>query len=925
VDVGAWLRGLGLGQYEQAFRDNDVDADILPELTTDDLTGLGITSIGHRRKLLAAVAALRPGPAPGAATPRAAEPAPGTPSIARSSGAERRQLSVVFVDLVGSTALSARLDPEEMRELLRAYQHAVTAEVERLGGRVAKLLGDGVLAYFGFPWAHEDDAERAVRAGLAAVAVTVALPARGGERLAARVGIATGVVVVGDLIGEGAAREEAVVGETPNLAARVQALAEPGTVVIAERTRQLIGGLFELADLGMRALKGFAEPVRAWRVRGIGHAEGRFEALRGATLTPLVGREQELALLLDRWARAREGEGQVVLLSGEAGIGKSRLVRALRERLAAEPYTPLSYQCSPHHTGSALWPVAEQIERAAGIARDDQPEANLDRLENLLGRATADAAAAVPLVAELLGLPTGDRHPSPDPSPQRRKAKTFEILLGQLTGLAAERPVLVLLEDAHWIDPSTQELFDLAVERLCELPVLLLVTFRPDYHCPWAGHGHATALSLSRLGRQQAAALAGRLAGEQGLPDALVAQIVAKADGVPLFVEELTKAVLETGLAESATDPLAIPSTLHDSLMARLDRLAAVKDVAQTASVIGREFDRGLLAAVAELPEVALNEALTQLIAAELVFPRGGGGYLFKHALVRDAAYHCLLRGERQMLHARVAQALEERFPEVAVTTPEMLAHHLTEAGRGEPAVTYWLRAGRRAAGRCALAEAVAHLTRGVETLALLPEGDERDQAELEFQVALGTHLMPLRGWAAPEVERAWSRARPLAERLGDDERLRRVLWGQCTVEHNRCDLGAAQRTAEELVRRGQARGDLRASTFGYRSMGCVLAHAASFEEARRALEKAAEVGARAGPAAFTDHVYDPVVTSRAYLARCLLHAGYPDEHERVLARALVDTAASGHAPALGYVLFQAAELGVEGRDPRTAQLNVSV
>jgi class 3 adenylate cyclase len=430
VDVGAWLRGLGLGQYEQAFRDNDVDADILPELTTDDLTGLGITSIGHRRKLLAAVAALRPGPAPGAATPRAAEPAPGTPPVTRSSAAERRQLSVVFVDLVGSTALSARLDPEEMRELLRAYQHAVTAEVERLGGRVAKLLGDGVLAYFGFPWAHEDDAERAVRAGLAAVAVTVALPARGGERLAARVGIATGVVVVGDLIGEGAAREEAVVGETPNLAARVQALAEPGTVVIAERTRQLIGGLFELADLGMRTLKGFAEPVRVWRVGGIGHAEGRFEALRGATLTPLVGREQELALLLDRWARAREGEGQVVLLSGEAGIGKSRLVRALRERLAAEPYTPLSYQCSPHHTGSALWPVAEQIERAAGIARDDQPEANLDRLENLLGRATADAAAAVPLVAELLGLPTGDRHPPSDPIPQRRKARTFEVLLG---------------------------------------------------------------------------------------------------------------------------------------------------------------------------------------------------------------------------------------------------------------------------------------------------------------------------------------------------------------------------------------------------------------------------------------------------------------------------------------------------------------
>ena len=551
MDIGAWLRGLGLEQYDEAFRAEAIDAEVLPELCEADLEKLGLP-LGHRKRLLKAIAALR-------------EPAAPPPTA--PSQAERRQLTVMFVDLVGSTALSARLDPEEMRELLRGYQGAVAAEIERAGGRIAKFLGDGVLCYFGFPRAGEDDAERAVRAGLAAVAATAALRAAGGEALSARVGIATGVVVVGELIGEGAAREEAVVGETPNLAARLQALAEPGTVVIAERTRQLVGGLFDLEDLGCQALKGFAEPVRAWRVGGIGHAEGRFEALRGAALTPLVGREQELALLLDRWARARDGEGQVVLLSGEPGIGKSRLVRALRERLADEPHTPLSYQCSPHHTGSALWPVAEQIERAAGIVRSDPPEANLDRLEALLGQATADLATAVPLVAELLGLPAGDRHPPPDPSPQRRKARTLEVLLDQLAGLAARRPVLALLEDAHWIDPSTQELFDLVAERLRELPVLLLVTFRPEHRCPWAGRGHVTALSLSRLGRQQAAALAGRLARERGLPDALVARIVAKADGVPLFVEELTKAVLEAGLAQGrrrlARDPEHAPRLAH--------------------------------------------------------------------------------------------------------------------------------------------------------------------------------------------------------------------------------------------------------------------------------------------------------------------------------------------------------------------------
>ena len=605
MDIGDWLRQLGLERYEQAFRDNDIVPSVLPALTDADLKELGLT-LGHRRLLLKAIHELE-------RTGTAADARPSEPTRAPASAtAERRQLTVLFCDLVGSTQLSAQLDPEDVGAVIRSYQERCGEVVSRWEGHIAKYMGDGVLAYFGWPRAHEDDAERAVRAGLDLSKEVGQLSATDGAPLSARIGIATGVVMVGDLVGEGAAQERRVVGDTPNLAARLQALAEPGAVVISEGTRRLLGGLFELADLGAHELKGFGEQVSAWRVVGAGKAESRFEALHGRHLLPLVGREEELQLLLARWRRAADGEGQVVLLSGEAGIGKSRIVQALREQLSGQHYTALSHYCSPHHSASALYPVIGLLERAAGFTREDSTDVRLDNLEALLAQGTERLAEAVPLIAAVLGIAPGERYPSPNLSPQRKAQRTLEVLVEQVEGLASRQPVLALYEDAHWMDPTTLAMLGLLIERVQYLPILVLITSRTEFVPPWSGHAHVTQLSLARLTRRHGGAIVARLAGAKALPEEVLDQIVARTDGVPLFVEELTKTVLESGLLQDAGDhydlaaplsSLAIPSTLQDSLMARLDRLAPVKEIAQTAAAIGREFDYQLLAAVSSSSE----------------------------------------------------------------------------------------------------------------------------------------------------------------------------------------------------------------------------------------------------------------------------------------------------------------------------------
>jgi class 3 adenylate cyclase/predicted ATPase len=764
--------------------------------------------------------------------------------------AERRQLTVLFCDLVGSTALSARLDPEDLRAVIGAYHRCAAAVIERAGGFVAKYMGDGVLAYFGYPRADEHDAERAVRAGLALVAAVTGLNTAAGTPLQVRVGIATGLVVVGDLIGQGAAQEQAVVGETPNLAARLQALAEPGTVVIGPGTRRLTGGLFDYEDLGAVEIKGLAAPVLASRVLRESGAESRFEALR-ATATPLVGRDEELALLQRRWQQAKSDEGCVVLVSGEPGIGKSRLAQTLVERLVGEPHIRLRSFCSPHHQDNALYPTITQLERAAGFRREDTAAERLDKLEALLAQVTNDLGEAAPLLAGLLSLPAGERYPPLNLTPQKQKEKTLHALVGQIEGLAARQPVLILFEDAQWSDPTSLELYDLIIDRVPELPVLLMVTYRPEFTAPWISRPHVTALSLNRLAPRQRVEMIAGVTGGKALPQEIADQIADRTDGVPLFVEELTKAVVESGMLTDAGDrytaagpvpALAIPASLQASLLARLDRLAPVREVAQIGAALGRQFSHELIAAVARMPPAQLDDALAQLVGAELIYRRGAppdAEYTFKHALVQDAAYSTLLRSRRQQLHARIAATLEGHFAEIVASQPALLARHCEEAGRAEKAVEHWLAAGRQAWARSAAAEAVALLRRGLALVPALPDGDRRQEIEFDLQIGLGQALIMNRGWGLREVGDAYARARELASTLNRQPALLFALWGQFIDHWARADLKRAQRFAAELRELGDAAGDVPMQVLGYNACGWTCFDLGEFTAGGAYLQKA--------------------------------------------------------------------------------------
>ncbi|HSA80035.1 MAG TPA: adenylate/guanylate cyclase domain-containing protein [Geminicoccaceae bacterium] len=848
-----------------------------------------------------------------------------------ASEAERRQLTVLFCDLVGSTELSARLDPEDMGAVIRAYQECCAESVKRWDGHIAKYMGDGVLVYFGYPQAHEDDAERAVRAGLALTQAVGKLTMPASELLAARVGIATGLVMVGELIGQGAAMEQTVVGETPNLAARLQVLAEPGSVVIGETTRRLVGGLFELEDLGPRRLKGFAQPLAAFQVVGEGRAEGRFEALHGEHLTPLVGREHELGILLERWAWAKDGDGQVVLLSGEPGIGKSRMIRVLRERLGDEPYTPLSHYGSPYHTNSALHPVIDLLERAMRLDREEPPEEQLARLEALLARASDQPDEVGPLFAALLGIPTGDRYPALTLPPEVQKRRTLQALIDRLAGLAIQQPVLALYEDAHWLDPSTLELLGLVIERSQRLPVLVLITFRPEFQPPWARQAHVTALTMSRLGRCQGADLVARVTGGKALPGEVLDQIVARTDGVPLFVEELTKGVLESSLLADKGDryelsgplpPLAIPTTLHDSLMARLDRLAPVKEVAQIGAVIGREFSHELLAAVVPMPANLLSDALEQLVSSELVFRRGTppeARYSFKHALVQDAAYQSLLKSKRQQLHARIAEVLEQQFPDAIEAEPEVLARHLTDAGLLAPAVPYWRCAGELAAGRSANLEAIAHLSKGLELIGMLPGAAAPLDEELAVQLALAAALATTRGYATAEVEETYNRAWTLCNQLGRSSELFpivRGLWNWYLVGG---DVRRVDELSERLVVLAEERGVPLHRALGRHARGTALSLLGRFADAATALDEAIgiddEVAAREDPAHLLVYPERAGVVCRLWSAWILWFLGFPDRALATVEAGLVLARCLAHANSLAFAHNFAAILHIFRRE----------
>jgi class 3 adenylate cyclase/predicted ATPase len=778
MDVVVWLRSLGLEEYEAAFRDNKINERVLPNLTQEDLKEIGVGPVGHRRILLEAIASLR---TDASGKPPSADVATtsSTPSASPEDRAERRHVTVMFSDLVGSTAMSARMDPEDLREVITAYQKCVAEAVGRFGGFVAKYMGDGVLIYFGYPQANEDDAERAVRAGLELVAAVSDLKTH--AALQTRVGIATGLVVVGDLIGSGASQEQAIVGETPNLAARLQGIAEPNSVVISESTRKLIGNLFELDELGTTDLKGIAGPVRAWAAMRPASVEGRFEAFHASGLTDLIGREEELDLLLRRWSKAKSGEGQVVLLSGEPGIGKSRLTAALLERLTSEPHTRLRYFCSPQHTDSALYPITSQMERAAGFKHDDNAQTKLDKLDAVLAQSFTlrqDAA----LFAEMLSLPNDGRYPTLELAPQQRRQKTLEALTAQLEALSQPNPVLMNFEDLHWADPTSLEALSRAIERIRTLGLLLIVTYRPEFEPPWIGQPHVTALTVNRLGRSEIVAMIDRVAGNKPLPGSIRLDIIERTDGIPLFVEEMTKAVLEAGGEEAAERAVAVipspsapvPPSLHASLMGRLDRLGSAKEVAQIGAVTGREFSHALLAAVADKPEAQLQSALDRLMAAGLLFRQGvppHATYMFKHGLVQDAAYSTLLRERRRASHARIAEALETQFPEIAESQPELVARHCTEAGVIEKAAAFWAKAGRRSLARSALVEAIAQLNRALGQIATLTATPPLRREQIELQVAVITPLIHVKGHSSPEVKAATERARVLieqAEALGE-------------------------------------------------------------------------------------------------------------------------------------------------------------
>lgn len=904
MDIAAWLRRIGLEQYEQAFRENAIDADVLPELTDADLEKLGML-LGHRKRLLKAIAAL--GPSANRSDPSADE----IEDRGRAADvvAERRQLTVMFVDLVGSTALAARLDPEDLREIIGAYHRCVADTIARFGGFVAKYMGDGVLVYFGYPQAHENDAEQAVRAGLTAVLAVQGL--QKSEQLRVRIGIATGEVVVGDLIISGEGQERGVVGETPNLAARLQALAQPDAVVIGRQTRQLLGDLFEYRDLGAVEMKGFPLPLHPYQVVGESAVESRFEALHGTTPTPLVGREEEVDLLQRHWYRAKGGEGRVVLLSGEPGIGKSRLIVTLQERIQNEPHTHLRYFCTPHHQDSALYPIIAQLGRAAGFARDDTPEVKLDKLAALLAPTLLEDGA---LLAELLSLPIEGRFAPLQLTSQRKKEKTFEALLRQLKDLARQAPVLMLFEDVHWIDPSSRELLDLMIERVPRLPVLLLVTFRPEFQSPWTGQAHVTVLALSRLDRREGAALVQRVVGNGDLPSDVVAEIIERTDGVPLFIEELTKAVLEGGnagivLSRAAATALNVPATLHASLMARLDRLgSAAKEVAQVGAAIGREFSHELLAAVAQRNKGDLNAALDQLVGAGLVFRRGApplATYLFKHALVQDAAYSTLLRGKRQQLHAQIAEALATHSPELTDSQPEMFARHYAEAGLVAKSVQYWAKAGHTSAARSAMAEAAAQFQKGLDQLALRPDNPERERQELEFHSALGAVLTTTKGSAAPETGRAFARARELWDRLGSPSEFLRVPFGQSRYHAFRGEFDLAHRFDQDLLRLSRERNDPAGLVLGHLSAGRTLLYRGKFAASRSHLEAGL---ALYDPIAHCSLVQQaalhPAVVSQSYLGNVLFCLGLPNQGLARSNAAIVEARGLAHPPTLATSLI---------------------
>jgi class 3 adenylate cyclase/predicted ATPase len=916
--ISDWLENLGLSEYVQRFTDNRIDVSVLRYLTDEDLKEIGIP-LGHRRKILAAIGELT-------------RSAVGTDKLGdvvepeTRDGAERRQVTVMFLDLVDSVGLSVRMDPEDLREVISTYDKCAAETVGHFGGFVARYMGDGVLVFFGYPRAQEDDAERAVRTGLELIAAVARLKTR--APLQARVGIATGLVVVGDLIGSGDTRERSIVGDTPNLAARLQAMAEPNMVLICDVTRRILGSLFEFEDLGFRELKGFVKPMRIWAALRVNAVASRFEALRATGLSPLLGRDEELGLLLRRWQTAKSGEGQAVLLCGEAGIGKSRLAFALQESIATEAHARLRYFSSPQHTDSVLYPIIGQMERAAGLVHTDSPKAKLDKLDAILAQAFTSSEATA-LIAEMLSLPNDGRYPGFDHTPEQRRQRTMDALISRLQALAWSGPVLIVFEDAHWTDPTSLEVLDQIVQSIATLPALLIVTYRPEFDPPWIGQPHVTALTLNRLSQREVGVMIDDLVNKV-LPTGVRQGLIERSDGIPLFVEEMTKAVLEAGgqtagertIAAIPSAAITVPASLHASLMARLDRLGAAKEVAQVGAAIGREFSHALLAAVMHKPETELRTALDALLAAGLLFRHGvppHASYLFKHSLVQNAAYGMQLREPRRVLHARIAEALESQFAEIADRRPELLARHCAEAGLAEKAATLWGKAGQRALERSALLEATEHITRALSQFAGLPPTPALRRKEIQLQVALITPLMHVKGYAAPETKIAAERAQRLieeAEARGEQPEdpllLFSVLFSFWTASFVAFDGDALRERASQFLTLAERRKATVPIMIGHRIMGSVL-HTGAFVEGRVHLDRAIELYDPAKHRSLASRFGQDVrVAALSYRSWALWMLGYPDAALADATRALEEAHEIGQAATLMYALVHASLIQIQ-------------
>ncbi len=917
-NITKWLEELGLGQFASVFAEQQIDHEVLPELTDEDLEKLGIP-LGPRKKLLKAIGELQRG---------LATPLPETilhPATPDTSHAERRQLTVMFCDLVGSTTLAERLDPEKLRELLGQYQDTCAEVIHRYDSHIGRYVGDGLLVYFGYPRAHEDDPQRAVRAGLGIVEAIRGLDSNITNRdvnLAVRIGITTGLVVAGDIGSGERVEEKAIVGETPNVAARLQALAQPNTVIIGASTQRLVEGLFNCDDLGEQQLKGISQPVTAYRVREESGAPSRFEASAVSGLTPLVGREEEIGLLLKRWEQTKDGEGQVVLLCSEPGIGKSRIVRSFRERLEGERHNRVLYYGSPYHQNSALYPLIDQLERGLRFERDDSPAQKLDKLDTVLSDLDLPLKDLAPVLASLLSFAADGRYPALQLDPEQLKKKTFEAIVVVIQAMSLQQPVLMVVEDVHWIDPSTLELISLLIEQFQSARFLLLITFRPEFESPWGAHAHVTSFTLNRLSRKESAALVMRVTRGNTLPEEMLDQIVAKTDGVPLFIEELTKTVIESDLLQETQEryeltgalrPLAIPASLQDSLMARLDRLGAINEVAQLAATLGRTFSHELLAAVSPLKESELQEALTQLVHAQLIYHRGlppDVTYEFKHALVEDTAYRSLLESTRQQYHRRVARVLEEQFPETAQTEPELLAQHYTEAGLAEQAIDYWQSAGERASEHSANVEAVAHLEKGLELIKSLSETPEHAKQELGLLITLGPVLMSTKGEAAPEVEKAYARARELCEQVGDTPQLFPVLRGLWICYLERAALQPARELGEQLLTLAERQQESALLLEAHRALGLSLFWQGELASAQVHLEQGIALYDRQQHRSHAVlYGLDPGVHCLSYAAWALWLLGYPDRAMQRSHEALAWAQELSHPFSLAAALYFTARL----------------